>query len=325
MKITRAIEKQIMHFLDFLCTIKFLLVLSILLLIIGIILFEASTAETVPQMKECKVEVNSRTTSKLDTLRATYISCNLKSDSLFMEGKYVPNIHSSFAFNVWYEVHGIYEGKLRNEYQSEFNAASRLGRRFKWYKRIDMSFQGMEMGGNKYHPYPDSLTLQSEKIVDNTKQFLLGRTVNHTEMSMMATGKDLLSPDHENNPYMTCYFNFDFKKDIIAITHPSSNISINFSRRNDDGTSRSHMRVIDVYPAPDYVLPYGIRYNTKETIEEALKNGIYLTVEDLDKKKSMEERVFLCTLFLGIVATSFLGVIVAIVRRWKEYNHNNNL
>ena len=137
---------------------------------------------------------------------------------------------------------------------------------------------------------------------------LLGRTVQDGQMKMTSLAPfGILTPKDKHNPYITAYFNFDFKKDVIDLDSRSYIGIMTGSARNSEGNLPNPMNITSVY--------------TIESVTNAMRNGIYISAEDINKRKTSDRRTFTFTLFLGVIVTMVLDNLVSLIRKWRVMLH----
>ena len=150
----------------------------------------------------------------------------------------------------------------------------------------------------------------------------MGRSVNYAELEISnLSPTELFSNGSSKNPYILTYFNFDTKNDIIDID-PRSKIHIKTgSNRKAGGELPNPINIYNVWPQPDHVGPDGIYYETIESVTNALKNGIYISAENLNLRNEADRKVFLFTLLLGVVITLLVEIVIYVIRKWRIAAH----
>ena len=325
--------KKISMFLDFLFTVPGHVVFAFLLLFAIIFMFINSTRVSSPELREYALTVDKRTSSPKDTLTVIFIECIFDADSLFCKGEYIEAYKSALAYNLAYKLHEIPENEMNSNglqvpRKIIQKGTGKILMEYKYFKQLIVSAFGMPIQDEQYISYPDSLTQMLVTNIRDQKNLLLCRTVPYGEMQMTVYSKDgLINSHHKHNPYITTYFRFNFKNDVIDLDEKSRIIINNGSKRGKTNELKTPINYLNIWPTPDKVAPDCIEYNTIESITNAINNGIYISAENLTMRKLSDRNTFLYTLFLGVFATMFIDLIISLVRKWKNYMHkyNNNI
>lgn len=320
--------ERLLFFLEFITGVKFQALCTAVLLGLGLLMFNLSTKVSSPELKEVMIFVDKSTTSSRDTIKGFFLECLIDVDGVTNDQTraYYPDVRSLVSANFVYSLHGISYNQI--EHLGNINPSVKLPngyvRRYNHFKMLGMKFPGMEISDETYTSYPDTLSQDFRATQKDVRFYMLGRTVPHGEMRLTAySGISLLTPSDKYNPYMNAYFNFDMKDDVISIIDERSKIIIGTGkRRNEKGELPYPYNFTNVWPTPDHVGPDGIEYNTIESVENALKNGIYISAENINKKRQSDRRIFTFTLFLGVIATMFIDNLISLIRKWKEALHN---
>ena len=315
-------------FLDFITGVKFQIFCTVILMAAGVMMFRLSTRVSSPELKEYMLFVDQNTTSSRDTLTAFHMHCLIDVDGVRNNetGEKDPDVRSLIDASMCFRMHGVsYEDvrHLGNVVQTLKDKTGRAPLVFKHFKMVGMKAHGMDMGQKAFMRFPDTLSQEFQASDGDRHFYMLGRTVPHGDIHMTALSElPLLTPEDRHNPYMNAYFNFDFKKDAINITDPRSRISIETgTSRTKDGRLPYPYNFTNVWPTPDHVGPDGIEYNTIESVEKALRNGVYISAENINRKRQSDRRVFTFTLFLGVIVTMLIDNIISLIRKWKEAVH----
>lgn len=322
--------KSLYHFLSYITSVKFQVVYAIILLCIGIWMFFLSIHISSPELKEYNLYVDERTTSPKDTIKAFFLQCLLNVSSIINNetGEVIKNAHSVIDANFDYKLNGISFSSIKDKglvpIEKIVDKSISKSMHYRWFKQMCITVPEIEIEDNLSISFPDTLSQVVLMGKNNTQVMLLGRTVPHGQIKMTIFAKNgIFSPQNTNNPYITAYFNFNFRDDVIDLDERSKINIETGNKRNKDGILPNPINIMNVWPAPDHVGPDGITYNTVTSVSNALKNGIYITAEDLNKRKKSDRETFAFTLFLGIIVTMLIDNIISLIKKWKVFIQKN--
>ncbi len=331
-KITTA--KWMCFFLDFIDKVKFQIICLLLLIFLGLFMYNQSTKTFSPELKEYKLYVDEATTSPKDTIKAFYLECYIAVDALKNDitGKIEKDMRSYIRAAFSYNICGTnYDSLLFHGHKPLRKIGSGTSTVvYKWFKALcaEVDITMMDKPSNysdtlyQTLSFPDSLSYMLEQTKGRHISFLLGRTVNCAELEIsILSPTELFSNGSSKNPYILTYFNFDTKNDIIDIDSRSKIHIKTGSNRKAGGELPNPINIYNVWPQPDHVGPDGIYYETIESVTNALKNGIYISAENLNLRNEADRKVFLFTLLLGVVITLLVEIVIYVIRKWRIAAH----
>lgn len=142
-------------FLDFITGVKFQALCTIILLVLGILMFNLSTKVSSPELKEVMIFVDKSTTSPQDTLKAFFLECLIDVDGITndMTGEYFPNVRSLVSANFLYSLHGISYEKIKHlgNITPTVKLANGYTRKYDHFKMLGIKSPGMEMSGADFN------------------------------------------------------------------------------------------------------------------------------------------------------------------------------
>lgn len=142
-------------FLDFITGVKFQALCTIILLVLGILMFNLSTKVSSPELKEVMIFVDKSTTSPQDTLKAFFLECLIDVDGITndMTGEYFPSVRSLVSANFLYSLHGISYEKIKHlgNITPTVKLANGYTRKYDHFKILGIKSPGMEMSGADFN------------------------------------------------------------------------------------------------------------------------------------------------------------------------------
>lgn len=96
-------------------------------------------------------------------------------------------------------------------------------------------------------------------------------------------------------------------------------ITIDLSGADSLGIYTNPKEIISIFPQPDIIRLNKICYNSPSKIKSVLDNhGLYIFMEDINKRKQIENRAFLCTVLFGAAIAFMLDIFVNLIIKWRN-------
>lgn len=154
----------------------------------------------------------------------------------------------------------------------------------------------------------------SEGYISHTQYFDITRK-NHMEEAIK--GNNIFA--NEDNPI---YYRFFINIDIKDKNYPDSvkgSIIIDYAGEDSLGIYTDPKEIVSIFPEPDIIRLNRICYETPEKIKAVLDNGgLYVFLEDINRRKDMEKRTFLCAVLLGAALAFMLDIFVNLIIKWRN-------
>lgn len=120
----------------------------------------------------------------------------------------------------------------------------------------------------------------------------------------MIRGNGIFTDDDPRNPYIA----FNLKCNV-----PVDSEALTFSYNIDQNELKtipypSPIKLISVFPEPDYVTPTEIGFN--DSFNQILEHGLYFIAEDLSKTKQNQVRTFFNSVLMGVYISLFVQFLI---------------
>lgn len=135
-------------------------------------------------------------------------------------------------------------------------------------------------------------------------------------------GENIFSNDNEP-VYYRFFINIYINNYSDAV---DGEIIVDLSSEDSLGIYTSPKEIISIFPEPDVVRLNRICYQTPAKIKSVLDNGgLYVFMEDINKRKDIERRTFLCTVLFGAALAFMLDIFVNLIIKWRNLVDRNKL
>lgn len=125
----------------------------------------------------------------------------------------------------------------------------------------------------------------------------------------------------ENPIYYRFFINIDVTKYLDSV---SGVIEIDFAGEDSLGIYTNPKEIITIFPEPDIIRLNKICYKTPAKIKSVLDNrGLYVFMEDINRRKDIERRTFLCTVLFGAALAFMLDIFVNLIIKWRNLVDRN--
>lgn len=152
----------------------------------------------------------------------------------------------------------------------------------------------------------------SDGYISHIQNFDLTKT---TFISEAIKGNNIFS-NTENPIYYRFFIDIDVKRYLDSV---GGEIIIDFAGKDSLGIYTNPKEIITIFPEPDVVRLNKICYQTPAKIKSVLDNGgLYVFMEDINKRKDIEKRTFLCTVLFGAALAFMIDIFVNLIIKWRN-------
>lgn len=124
---------------------------------------------------------------------------------------------------------------------------------------------------------------------------------------------------NEDNPLHYRFFIDIGIKDRNYTDSVKGSIIVYYAGEDSLGIYTDPKEIISIFPEPDIIRLNKICYETPEKIKAVLDNGgLYVFIEDINRRKDIERRTFLCAVLLGAALAFMLDIFVNLIIKWRN-------
>lgn len=153
--------------------------------------------------------------------------------------------------------------------------------------------------------------------ISHTQYFNIDESHSLTE----AISGDNIFSNNGENPYYRFFLELDMIPGDIS---EDSDITINLSDKDSIGNYQTPINFISIYPEPNIIRPNKIQYTGSDNVKNVIKNGgVYIFMEDINRKNESDKHIFLCTVLLGAFLAFLFDIVVNLIIKWKNLADRN--
>ena len=167
--------------------------------------------------------------------------------------------------------------------------------------------------------------------LENGHKYLLENYSQHgiSQANIMIRGNSIFTDKDPNNPFIAFTLTFE---DGISLRRKDSKegmLLFHYNKLPKDNNSipySSPIRMISVFPEPDYITPTSIKFS--ENFNQILEHGLYIIAEDISKKKKNDVDTFLNSVYMGLLISWLIQLLVGIIKDfslWLNYRSKKSL